>query len=73
MDMKTANLMICMGLTAIGLLSSCTQDNSNNPDYLSANVSNINWSANCVYAGSDSCSGYTFIEADNDDGSFVLS
>ena len=60
--------MVSMVLMVMGLLSSCTKDDSNNPDYLSANISGINWSSNNIYGGTDT-TGYTFIEADNDDGS----
>ena len=61
--------MIFNVLTVALLLSSCAKDNSNNPVYLSANISGMNWSANSISAGSDTCTGYTAIEADNSDGS----
>jgi hypothetical protein len=59
----------------MNLLASCTQDNSNdnNPSYLSANIGSVSWSANSVSIGQDT-TGYSYLEADNSDGSlFYLS
>jgi len=66
--MKKHGLMICLVLGVMGLLASCAKDNSNNPGYLSANISGSDWTANSIYDGSDT-TGYTSVEADNDDGS----